>query len=99
MLITCGVLACGAYFVHLDAKIRWYDKRFPMIQFGQTEGEMVKVLGIPTESVEAPPYSRKYGISRFSVYRVKRIGPPVRWSIGLNGEGKVVSKHRDDNGC
>lgn len=37
---------------------------------------------------------------RVYVYRLERTWrPSVRWTIGLSPSGKVVRKHRDDNGC
>ena len=111
-LVVMGAIVVGCligirgYLFTLDAKIQWYDDRFHQVTLGQTEPELVTLLGKPMENVNVSedPVCQKWGIHRFYVYQVDRklhilTRPPVKWTIGLNRHGKVVSMRRDDNGC
>ena len=93
------VLFAAAWGVQ-TLKVYSFDAGYSRIAIGDSGHEVSRVLGPPHEDHMARPHSQRYGISRFMVYRVgKKLAGGVTWAIGLNAQGNVVSKHRDDDGC
>jgi hypothetical protein len=106
--LTVGVVAVFLGFTVVLAaawgvrqfKIYSLDTGFARVAIGDADRDVKRKLGPPHEDHVAKSHSQRYGICRFVVYRVgKKLAGGVTWSIGLDAQGNVVSKHRDDDGC
>jgi hypothetical protein len=93
-----GLSAMSAQLVYTRCQIARRDARFEQVDIGQRLADVLGVMGEPDSFVVAEKAaSREYGIDRFCIYRIERIGPPIKWEIGISANGTVVSKHHD--GC
>lgn len=107
LLFACTAFVASAWVLSINWKVSSYDSYFRQ---RETLGHISNVLwdlGPPysQDKLDALPPATKadespFGISRFYVYQVDRLfSPPLRWTIGVDADGMVVSRHRDANGC
>ena len=89
----------GCWIGFRQLSIYSYDRDFRRVEIGDTADVVIRTVGEPHQDVENGKSSRNL-IQRFLVYR-SGIKPDsgVTWSIGLDSQSKVVTKHRSKNGC
>jgi hypothetical protein len=84
--------------LRVKAAIRSMDARFARVQVGDPAWDVESVIGTPHEVFR--PQDHPFGVQQFYSYRVYLARyPVVKWSIGFDSTGNVISKHRDDDGC
>ena len=104
MLVCVAITCIGLVFAwrqaSIQASIRHYDAAFDRIQRGQAAADVVTLFGPPHERTKGWTYPRDVKVFYIYIYRVERPRrPPVKWTIGVDSAGLVVSKHRAANGC
>jgi hypothetical protein len=94
--VSALMAACWAWSIEIQ--VAAYDDAYRRVAVGRAADEAVVLLGAP-HAVDIPQ-SQLFRIVRFYKYRIDRpLRAPVRWTLGIDANGAVVSKHRDANGC
>jgi hypothetical protein len=83
------------------ARVAPYDAGYRQLEMGMPTNDVERLMGQPNDvAIATKDSSRAFGIDTFYVYRVeRRYRHPVKWHIGIDANGRIVSLHRDDDGC
>lgn len=101
VVLLCAALPIGVSFCVRQLQVYGYDAAYRQIEIGDRKESVVQHLGKPHNDKKAMNgNSGELWIERYLLYRVGTKGRGgVTWTIGIDAQGKVVTRHRDDNGC